>query len=140
MIILDTNVLSELMRSQPDHTVLAWAAREPLTTLFTTSISKAEILYGVELLPEGRRRTILAEAAQRMLTEAFADRILPFDAGAASYYAAIAASRRRAGRPIDVPDAQIAAIALAVGAAVATRDVDGFESCGVTLVNPWTAA
>jgi predicted nucleic acid-binding protein len=108
VIILDTNVISNLMRSQPDPAVLAWSAAQARSMLYTTSISKAEILHGIAALPEGRRRRGLATAAEAMFTEDFAGRVLPFDEIAAAYYAEIVASRRRSGTPIDGFDAQIA--------------------------------
>jgi toxin FitB len=139
MIVLDTNVISELMRPTPEAEVLGWFAGQPRSTLFTTSINKAEILYGIALLPVGRRKADLADAAERMFTGAFAERMLPFDAVAASHYADILVARRRMGNPIETLDAQIAAIALGTGAVVATRDVAGFDGCGLVLVNPWIA-
>jgi predicted nucleic acid-binding protein len=137
VIILDTNVISELMRPQPDPSVLAWVAARPRAMLYTTSINKAEILYGIAALPAGRRRSALAAAAIAMFSEDLADRVLPFDDGAADRYADIVAERRRAGRPIEAFDALIAASALAAGAAIATRDIGGFEELGVTLFDPW---
>src|SRR5688572_19744223 len=108
MIIRDTNVLSELMRPVPTVEVLRWLATHPASRLFTTTITQAEILYGVELLPKGNRRTALESAVQAMLEEDFADRILPFDSDAARVFPQIAASRRALGRPITQWDAQIA--------------------------------
>lgn len=140
MIVLDTNVLSELMRSQPAAAVFAWVAAPPRATLCTTSVSKAEILYGIAALPEGRRRQTLAAAAEAMFAEDFAGRVLPFDEAAAAHYAEIVAARRRGGRPIEAFDAQIAATARAAGAGLATRDVGDFADCGLTLVNPWERA
>lgn len=139
MIILDTNVLSELMRRMPHPAVLAWTAAQPRSTLRTTTISKAEILYGVAVLPEGRRRAAIATVAKAIFDEDFAGRILPFDERAAASYGDIAADRRRAGRPMGIFDAQIAAIARAIGAAVATRDIGDFSGCGLVLINPWEA-
>jgi toxin FitB len=139
VIVLDTNVLSELMRSQPHQVVVAWVAAQPRATLYTTSVNKAEILYAIAALPEGQRRTALAVAAEAMFTEDLADRILPFDSVAAVHYAKIVTTRRRAGIPIEAFDAQVAATAVAFGADVATRDVTGFEGCGLTLINPWAA-
>jgi predicted nucleic acid-binding protein len=139
MIVLDTNVISELMRPKPDPAVVAWIATHPSETLYTTSINKAELLYGIVALPDGRRRTALVTAADAMFTEDLGDRVLPFDAAAADRYAEIIASRRRSGRPIEAFDALIAATALAAGADIATRDVAGFEGLGVSLINPWIA-
>jgi hypothetical protein len=141
VIILDTNVLSELMRSQPHPGVVAWVAARPRATLYTTSVNKAEILYGIiAALPEGQRRTALAMAAEAMFTEDLVDRVLAFDSVAAVHYAEIVTTRRRAGTPIEAFDAQIAATAMTFGADIATRDISGFEGCGLTLINPWTAS
>lgn len=137
MIILDTNVVSELMRASPSQAVLDWIAGQPMADLFTTTITQAEILFGVALLADGRRRAGLAQAAGQMFAEDFAGRVLAFDASAAQAFAPIAAARRRAGRPIAAFDAQIAAIAFASGAVLATRNVADFEGCGVVVVNPW---
>jgi toxin FitB len=139
VIVLDTNVLSELMRSQPEPSVFAWVAAQPRAALYTTSVNKAEILYGIAVLPEGRRSAALASAAEAMFTDDFAGRVLPFDEQAAVYYAEIVAARRRGGRPIEAFDAQIAAMAQVAGAELATRDVDDFEGCSLTLINPWKA-
>lgn len=139
MIVLDTNVLSELMRGAPDSAVFAWVAARPRRELCTTSVNMAEILYGVAALPRGRRRSGLAAAAEAMFAEDFAGRVLPFDNSAARHYAEIVAARRRAGKPIEAFDAQIAAIAATRGAGIATRDSSGFWDCGVTLINPWSA-
>ena len=138
MIILDTNVISELMRREPNPAVVAWIAGQPNASLCTTSISKAEIFYGIAALPEGRRRAAFLAAAEAMFAEDLVDRILPFDAEAAELYGKIVATRGRAGRPIETFDALIAATALAAGADVATRDVGGFEGIGLTLIDPWT--
>lgn len=139
MIILDTNLLSELMRPEPDPVVLRWVAGRRRATLFTTSISQAEILYGIALLPEGRRRAALAIAAEAIFAEDLAGRVLPFDGAAAARYADIVLARRRVGTPIEGFDALIPAIALAAGASVATRDVGGFTGCGVAVIDPWEA-
>lgn len=137
MIVLDTNILSELMKAAPSQRVTSWVAAQPGTSLYTTSITQAEILHGVMLLPPGRRRNAIAAAAAAMFVEDFGGRILPFGSDAAHPYARIAATRRRAGRPISHFDAQIAAIAYATGAAIATRNVTDFERCDVRVVNPW---
>ncbi|MGH7106757.1 MAG: PIN domain-containing protein, partial [Acetobacteraceae bacterium] len=126
MIVVDTNVISEMMRGEPHRAVLAWVAAQPRTRLYTTRISQAEILYGIAGLPAGRRRNALAAAAGAMFDEDFANRILPFEAGAAARYAEIVVARRQAGTPIEKFDALIAATALAAGASIATRDRDGF--------------
>ena len=139
MIILDTNVLSEAMRPLPTAEVLRWLAAHPASRLFTTTITQAEILYGLELLPKGKRRAALQSAVEAMCEEGFADRILPFDSDAARVFPQIAASRRALGRPITQWDAQIAAIARSRGAALATRNTGDFEHCGITVLNPWSA-
>lgn len=140
MIVLDTNVLSELMRPIPDEAVVTWVASRPSTSLYTTSVTQAEILHGILLLATGRRRTQLLSAARAMFADDFAGRVLGFGVDAALPYAQIAADRRRAGRPVSQFDAQIAAIARACGAAVATRNVADFHGCGIKVVNPWAAA
>jgi len=137
MILLDTNVLSELMRPEPAPRVLEWIAAQPAQGLFTTSITQAEILHRVMLLPLGKRREAFEDAARAMFAEEFAGRILAFGADAAWAYACIAVDRRRAGRPISHFDAQIAAIARCSGAAIGTRNVADFEGCGVEILNPW---
>ena len=139
MIVLDTNVLSELMRSQPAAAVFTWVSAQPRAALYTTSINKAEILYGIAVLPDGRRRAALAAAAEAMFTDDFVGRVLPFDEEAAVHYAEIVGARCREGRPIEAFDALIAATALAAGASIATRDTGGFAGCGLALVNPWEA-
>lgn len=137
MIIVDTNVLSELMKGGPAPEVEVWFEDKPLASVFTTTITQAEILYGVDALPRGRRRKLLERAVNAMFEEDFADRILPFDSAAARAYAAVAAERRRAGRPISQFDAQIAGIARSRGAAIATRNVRDFAGCGIELHDPW---
>ena len=139
MIILDTNVVSELMKPVPAASVVRWAAAQPASGLYTTSITQAEILHGIMLLSPGRRRKAFETAAEAMFREDFAGRILAFSSDAAGPYAGIAAERRRVGRPISHFDAQIAAIALCNGAAIATRNVADFEGCGVKGINPWSA-
>jgi len=137
MIILDTNVLSELMRPRPSARVLAWIAKQPEAELCTTSITEAEIFNGIEVLPKGKRREHLTAAAEAVFTEDFSGRVYSFDSTAARAFSKIASSRRSGGRPISHPDAQIAAIAKTRRAKVATRDVKGFEQCGVDVVDPW---
>ena len=139
MIVLDTNVLSELMRAEPHPGVLAWVAARPRATLYTTSINQTEILYGIAALPEGRRRAALAAAAEAMFADDLAGRVLPYDGAAAAHYAQIIVARRRAGNPIEAFDALIAATARAAGADLATRDIGGFAGCGLTVMDPWAA-
>ncbi len=137
MIVLDTNVISELMRPQPDPTVLAWVADQPRPALYTTSINRAEVLYGVAALPAGRRRSAFEAVVAAIFAEEFAGRVLPFDGTAAEHYARIVTTRRAAGAPIEGFDALIAAIAAAAGFSVATRDIGGFGACGIDLIDPW---
>ena len=137
MILLDTNVVSELMKSAPAEAVVGWTAAQPASSLYTTSITQAEIFHGIMLLPSGKRRRAIEAAAQAMFLEEFEGRILAFGSESALPYARIAADRRRAGRPISGFDAQIAAIARTVGAVIATRNVADFADCGVEVVNPW---
>ena len=138
MIILDTNVLWEIMKVSPSPQVIRWLGQFPPPRLFTTAISQAEILYGIELLPKGKRRTALKSAVERIFTEDFGARVLAFDSEAARAFAAIASARRVAGRPITEFDSQIAAIALTHRATLATRNSQDFEGCGISLVNPWS--
>jgi toxin FitB len=140
MFILDTNVLSAVMVSSPEPAVAGWMAAQPPELLFTASVCQAEILAGIAVLPEGRRRAGLEEAARAMFRDDFAGRVLPFDTRAAVTYADLFAARRRAGRPAAMADLIIAAIARARGASVVTRDTGGFEGCGLTLIDPWSAA
>jgi len=137
MIVLDTNVLSELLRPTPALQVEAWLAAQHGPNVYFTAVGEAELRHGVAILPAGRRRDALAQAIEGMLDEDFRDRILPFDREAARAYAAIAAERRAAGRPISQFDCQIAAIARAQGASVATRNTGDYEGCGVTVIDPW---
>jgi toxin FitB len=137
MIVLDTNVISETIKRAAAPEVLAWLAAQPPFDVFTTAVTMAEILYGIEALPAGKRRAALQARAREMFDEDFAGRVLPFDGEAAGYYASIVAVRRAKGRPIGQFDAQIAAIARSRGAALATRDARGFADCGVTIVDPW---
>jgi predicted nucleic acid-binding protein len=137
MIVLDTNVVSELMKSAPEPAVMVWINAIPAATVFLSAVTQAEILYGVALVPQGKRREALARASRTAFETYFRGRILPFDSEAAEAFAALAADRRQAGRPISQADAQIAAIARSRGAALATRNVPDFQGCGVEIVNPW---
>jgi predicted nucleic acid-binding protein len=139
MIVLDTDVISEMMRSAPDDRVTAWLASQPMSALFTTTLTQAEILYGLTLLPEGRRRDDLFAAARPIFDEDMAGRILPFDSDAALIYPDIAAGRRQSGHPISQIDVQIAAIARSRGARLATRNVRDFNDCGIEVVDPWSS-
>ena len=140
MFILDTNVASELMRPAPNPTVAAWIAGQDAEEMYLTAVSEAELLYGVAIMPAGRRRNALEAAMREWLDLGFARRILPFDSAAARAYAEIASGRRRVGRPIGEADCQIAAISRSCGAVLATRNVRDFDSTEVELVDPWTMA
>ena len=137
MIVLDTNVVSELLRPAPATQVEAWLSAQDGATVYFTAVGEAELRHGVAILPAGKRRTALTKAIEGMLEEDFRDRILPFDRAAASAYAAIAAKRRAAGRPISQFDCQIAAIARAHDATVATRNTGDYEGCGIDVIDPW---
>ena len=140
IVLLDTNVVSELIRKSPDPAVEAWAAGHPLENLFFSAVGEAELRYGAAILPAGRRRESLVSDIQRMLSDAFDGRVLPFDSRAAHAYADIAAMRRSAGRTVPPADCQIAAIARSRGMAVATRNVRDFEGIEIKVVDPWTAS
>lgn len=137
MIVLDTNILSEEMKPAPDAAVHSWLLGQNAGDLFTTSVTEAEIGLGIAILPDGKRKQELEAAAARILA-LFPGRILPFDSAAAVEYARIVAERRRIGRPIADFDAQIAAITLSRGMALATRNGPDFGGIGVALINPWT--
>lgn len=138
MFLLDTNILSEVLRTNPAPAVAAWITGHPIEILFTASPCQAEILAGIAVMPQGRRRHILEAAARVIFAEDFADRVLPFDTAAAHAYADIVAVRRRAGRPIATIDLMIAAIARVNDASVVTRDSAGFAGCGLTVIDPWS--
>ena len=138
MIVLDTNVVSELMRPAPSPAVVSWVSRRDATSLFFSAVGEAELRLGVAIMPAGRRRDETGEAIEAMLREDFAGRILPFDSVASRSYAAIAAARRAAGRPVATMDMQIAAIARSQNMAVATRNTKDFTGTGVDLADPWT--
>ena len=139
MLMLDTNVVSELMRMTPEPAVMTWFSGQDSAELYLTAVSEAELRAGAAILPAGRRRDRLTAEVDAVVREDFAGRVLPFDSAAARAYAAIAASRRSAGRPILEADCQIAAIARASDAAVATRNGADFEHCGIALIDPWAA-
>jgi predicted nucleic acid-binding protein len=139
VIVLDTNVLSEVLRANPEPSVVDWVANRPRASLFTSTITRGEILYGIRLLPDGKRRRGLWQAAQAIFSDDFAGQVLSFDSDAADMYGEIAAARRIAGKPISQFDAMIAAMARSRGAALATRNVKDFEGCGIEILNPWIA-
>jgi hypothetical protein len=138
MILIDTNVVSELMRHVPAPAVLAWFAGQDASSLYLSAVGEAELRRGAAILPVGKRRDRLIAEIDAMITEDFAARVLPFDSAAAVAFAAIYLDRRTAGRPISFPDCQIAATARAHGAAMATRNVADFADCGVKVIDPWT--
>lgn len=139
MIVLDTNVLSEVLRPRPAEAVIEWMRSQVAANLFTTTVCEAEILYGLESMPAGKRRSALERAIAAIFDERFADRVLLFDRAAAKSFARIAAARRASGNPLSAYDAQIAAIAHSCGATLATRNVADFVDCGISIVNPWDA-
>jgi toxin FitB len=138
VIVLDTNVVSELMRPKPSAAVLDWVDRQPSAETYLTAITVAELLFGVARLPDGQRKNDLAALVEALLLEDFEHRISPFDETAAAHYADIVVRRERLGRPISTADAQIAATCRSHGAVLATRNVDDFTDIAVEIINPWT--
>jgi predicted nucleic acid-binding protein len=136
MIVLDTNVVSELMRGTPEPSVITWLGQQRSAELFTTAVTLAEVRYGIARLPDGRRKNDLAQAADEVFS-AFPEQVLPFDAVAAATYADVVTDRDKAGQPIDGFDAQIAAICRSRNATLATRNTKDFHQTGVELVDPW---
>ena len=137
MIVLDTNVLSELMRSKPERSVVAWLDQQPPESVWTTAISVFEVRFGLQILPHGARRRRLNEAFERAIADTLGARVLPFDDEAATAAAKHAAERRTAGKPLDFRDLEIAGIASSRHAAIVTRTVDHFLGLGIGVVNPW---
>lgn len=137
MIVLDTNVLSELMRPEPDARVIDWLDKQDAFSVTISSITVAEILYGIERLPNGRRKRDFAAMAAAMFEEDFTGRILSFDSGAALHYAEQVTASECAGRQVHMADAQIAAICIQHGAVLATRYLKDFETLAVETINPW---
>ena len=137
MFLLDTNVVSELMRTSPDPAVEEWIAGHPVNDLFFSAVGESELRYGAAIMPAGQRRETLAADIETRLHAAFENRILPFDSSAARAYAHIAAKRRFAGRGVAPADCQIAAIARAHGMALATRNLRGFVEMEIDIFNPW---
>ena len=139
MILLDTNVISEPLRREPEPRVIQWIDAQLLETLYLSAITFAERRSGIALLPAGKRRTGLQENLEQRLLPLFAGRVLPFDLACTPAYAQLIANARKAGRAIAAADGYIAAIAAAHGFAVATRDISPFEAAGTTVINPWQA-
>lgn len=138
MILLDTNVVSEAIKPEPHPSVLTWLDAQAAETLFLSSVTAAELLFGVGALPEGRRKDILATVIDGVLNQ-FEGRILPFDTAAARRYADLAVKARAAGKGFPTPDGYIAAIAAAQGYAVASRDTSAFNAAGLSVIDPWVA-
>ena len=139
MIILDTSVISELTRLLPDSGVIAWLNLQPADQTAITAITAAELRYGVRRMPDGRRKNELTEAIDALLNNDFRDRVEAFDVLAADQYAHVVTVRKRAGRPISISDAQIAAICRVMNATLATRNTGDFTGTGVELIDPWKA-
>lgn len=139
MIILDTNVISELARVDPEPDVVAWLDSQPAAEIAITAITAAELLYGVARLPDGRRRAALAGIINALINEDFRGRVQPFDGQAADRYATVVVGREKLGRPISMADAQIAAICRVYSATLATRNIGDFTDTGISLINPWDA-
>ena len=139
MIILDTNVVSELTRMTPATAVLDWLDAQPAADVATTAITAAELLYGVARLPDGARKNALTGAVHALLTDDLDGRVEPFDAAAAAHYADLVTARERAGQPISIPDAQIAAICRVRRASLATRNTSDFTGTGIDLIDPWAS-
>jgi predicted nucleic acid-binding protein len=137
MIVLDTNVLSALMRQEPERPVVEWLDRQPWTSVWTTSITVLEIRFGLRTLPLGKRRTLLIDAFETVIFEKLEQRVAAFDHAAADEAAEIMANRRKKGRPGDLRDTMIAGIVLSRGAALATRNVRHFSDLPLNIINPW---
>jgi predicted nucleic acid-binding protein len=139
MIILDTNVISELMRREPDSNVVAWLDRQPQTSVWITSVTALEIQFGLQILPVGRRCSLLAKAFEEVLDAEIGRRIAPFDTEAAQHAATLMAIRHKKGRSVELRDTMIAGIVLACHATLATRNTSHFEDLSAPVVNPWTS-
>ncbi len=137
MIVLDTNVISELFKPQPEARVVTWMEDQPGTVLYTTAITRGELLYGLHRMPEGQRRASLLQGLIRLFDDRLAGRVLAYDGEAADAHALIAAGQRATGRPVSQSDAMIAGIVRSRGARLATRNVRDFEGCCIELINPW---
>ncbi|MGE0238297.1 MAG: type II toxin-antitoxin system VapC family toxin [Parvibaculaceae bacterium] len=137
MIVLDTDVLSEMLRPNPEPRVVEWLSDQPRASVFTTTITRGEVLYGIRVLPDGKRRAGLWDAAMKIFDIDMAGQVLTFDSLAADEFAEIGATRRAGGRPFLQFDAQIAGITRSRGAQLATRNVRDFDACGFKVINPW---
>jgi toxin FitB len=139
-VLLDTNVVSELMKKVPDPSVALWQSRQPQTSLFVSAVTQAEMLFGARTLPAGQRRRLLELSLDNIFGKSFSGRVLAFDSNCAGHFADLVAARHKRGKPIGQFDAQIASIARAHHMPVATRNVRDFEDCGVVVINPWLSA
>ncbi len=137
MIVLDTNVISEIFKPLPDPGVMAWLQQQLEDAVYTTAITRGELLYGVSIKPKGRQKDILLAGLTRIFVVRFPGRVLPYDSDAADAHAEFAAMRREQGRPVSQSDAMIAGIVRSRGATLATRNVRDFEGCGIELIDPW---
>ena len=140
MILLDTNVVSEVMKVSPAEVVLNWLNQQESSALYVSTITIGEIAYGLRILPDGKRRAALSDKFEQFIAQAFAQRVVDYDEPAARVYGEIMGVRKESGRPMSVPDGQIAAIARCSHLAVATRNVADFEACGVELIDPFASA
>ncbi|MGC8532979.1 MAG: type II toxin-antitoxin system VapC family toxin [Acidiphilium sp.] len=140
MILLDTNLISEPWKPQPNPKIIAWIDAQAIETLFLSAITIAELRFGIAAMPPGKRRQILHERLENQLLPLFAQRILPFDLKASRAYADLMAKAKTAGQPINQPDGLIAAIAATHNLSVATRDTTPFHTAGIPTINPWTLA
>jgi predicted nucleic acid-binding protein len=138
MIVLDTNVLSALMRQTPDKNVIVWLDKQPRTSVWTTSVTILEVRFGLQIMPLGKRRSLLIQAFEGVLDK-IGYRVAPFDAAAAQHAGDLMASRQRRGRPGELHDTMIAGIVLAHHATLATRNITHFEDLSVPVINPWLA-
>lgn len=137
MIVIDTNIISELMKANPAEKVIAWINQQPAETLYITSITIAEISYGLHILHEGKRRNLLETRFEQFISQAFYGRVLDFNEKNARLYGELMGYRKEAGKPLSVLDGQIAAITLANNMALATRNIKDFVDCGIELINPF---
>jgi predicted nucleic acid-binding protein len=137
MIVLDTNVISELMRPQTNASVLGWVDAQGQDELFVTAVTVGEVLYGIARLPEGKRKSDLRSAADETFDVDFIERVRAFDKAAAEHYSHVVSQRERSGRPISMADGLIASICLSYSASLATRNIADFEGVGLELINPW---
>lgn len=139
MILIDTNVISELWKAQPSANVLAWVDAQSIETLYLSAVTVAELRFGLATMPKGKRRTVFQDRMETEVLPAFAGRVLPFDLAASQAYADLMARAMAGGQTIGKADGYIAAIAAASGLMVATRDTSPFEAAGLKVINPWNA-